>query len=295
MSTADLREQDKKTVYDFLYCDSRRVGSFLAQFNPSGNLTGHRKTISQADKSGSDTSAGVDLKFVKGTVGGNKSAEMAEQSEETYDPFWTGAISLLDHLERRNLLKIDMQHAGIGQLVLVSGTLRLFDLRMMEELFKVPKLAARFGVGDTSQMTPEKAEENALLLELIKIMPHTVQAQVFCPEQPGRAFSAAWMTLDPAAMVIPPQDILVKYGNWIAGDWKVLAIKDAPVDAGPQIDPELLQLFNTMDFGDAAEKRHSTPVAILAEFLAPIARKAMGRPGAFYGVTPVMIFREVHG
>jgi hypothetical protein len=283
----------RKIVYDFLYCDTRRVASFLAQFNPAGYLTGQRRTSSSSHKLAGNLS--VSLPTLGSSGGGDISREKGQASEETYDPFWVGAVSLLDHLEGRSLLKSDMHDAGIGQLVLVSGNLRFFDLRMIKEVFQVPKLAARFGIGDTTRITPEKAEENALVLELVKIMPHTVQAQVFCREQPDKAFSAAWMTLDPTSMVVPPQDILVKYGHWVAGDWKVLAIKDAPVDAGPQTDPELMQLFQTMDFGDAAAKRHSTPVAILAEFLAPIARKAMGRPGLFYGVTPIMIFREVRG
>jgi hypothetical protein len=232
--------------------------------------------------------------LIGSSLSGRWSTETGQQSEETYDPFWASAVSLLDHLNGRNLLNQDMHNAGIGQLVLVSGRLRLLDLRIVKDAFLVPKLAARFGIGDTTRMTPEKVEENTLALELVRIMPHTVQAQIFCPQQDDKAFSASWMTLDPAALVVPAADLLVKYGHWV-GDWKLLAIKDAPVDGGPQADPELVQMFKTMDFGDAGEKRHSTPIAIFAEYLAPIARKAMGRHGSFYGVTPIMIFREIGG
>jgi hypothetical protein len=292
MSTGDLRAQDKKLVYDFLYCDSRRVGSFLAQFNPSGNLTAHRKTMSQADKSGSDSSVGIDLKFIKGTAGGNTSAEMTEHSEETYDPFWTGAISLLDHLERRNLLKIDMHDAAIGQLVLVSGDFSLVDLRVVKGILNSPILAEKFGVGNTAKLTAEQAAENALTLEFVKVMPHTVQAEIRCQAEEGRKFSAAWMTLDPMAMVVPPDDILMKYGHKV-GRWKMLAIKDASIDDGATPDAELVRLLATKNFAQAAEERHTTSLALIAEFCAPFARKVMGRPSLFYGVTPIMIFRHV--
>jgi hypothetical protein len=37
-SEKELDEPQNDSVFDFLYCDSRRIGSFLAQFDDSGHL-----------------------------------------------------------------------------------------------------------------------------------------------------------------------------------------------------------------------------------------------------------------
>jgi hypothetical protein len=281
----------RNAVYDFLYCDSRRVASFLSQFHPSGYLTAQRRISSDKTNFGSSASLGGGL--VGSSLSGKWSTEVGRQSEETYDPFWTSAISLLDHLEAGNLLKNDMHDAAIGQLLLVAGDFRLVDLRVVKAILSSPVLGEKFGVGNMAKMTPDQVAESALTLEFVKVMPHTVQAEIRCQAEGDKKFSAAWMTLNPAAMVVPPDDILMKYGHKVPGRWKMLAIKDASIDDGAIVDAGLVQLLATKNFSQAAEERHTTSLALMAEFCAPLARKAMGRPGLFYGVTPIMIFRDV--
>jgi hypothetical protein len=293
MSREPSEIESGSPVYDFMYCDTRRVGSFLAQFNPAGNLTAQRRTTSQNRNLGGDVSGGVDIKVFKGATSANASFEAGHQSEETYDPFWTGAISLLDHLAGRGLLKRDLWVASIGQLVLLSGNLQILDLRVPKAAWEVPMLAAKFGIGDTAQMTRAQIEENSLGMEIIKLFPHTIQARLVCSTVDDIRGSASWMTLNPDAMVVPPEDIILKYGHWIPGEWKALAIKDADFDAGPNIDKELENSIRTQGWEKTATERHSTGMSMLAEILAPYGRKVLGRPGAFFGVTPIMIFREV--
>ena len=290
----DLREPKMRSVYDFLYCDTRRVGSFLAQFNPSGHLTEQRKTRSQADKSGTDSSVGFDLKIIKGATGGNTSAEQAEQSEETYDPFWASAITLLDQLESRSLLRRDMRSARVGQLVLLAGGLKLLDLRILKSVWDVPLLTKTF-VGTAAGRTQAEIDDSALTLEFVKGMPHTVQAQIHCSPEGEVPASLSWMILDPSGLVIPPSDILMKYGQHVPGLWSLLAIKDADPDVVAPVDEQLKQELATGSWTTAAAKRYTTPLSLIADTLAPRARAAMGRPGAYFGVTPIMIFREVNG
>lgn len=285
-------ESPRNPVYDFLYCDTRRVGSLLAQFNPAGYLTGQRKTVSSGNATERDGSIGIDLKIIKGNFGGGTSSEQGRESEEIYDPFWTGAITLLDHLEKRNLLKRDMHEATVGQLVLVSGHLLLLDLRVLEAVWQNAKLTNYF-VGNTAGRTPQEIEDSSLTFEFVKSMPHTVQARIHCPKEGDKAASLSWMTLQPSELVIPPNDILMKYGADVPGIWSMLAIKDATPDKISPIDPDLQKELATTNWGVAAEKRHTTTLALLAQTLAPRARAAMGRPAGFYGVTPIMIFREL--
>ncbi len=85
----------------------------------------------------------------------------------------------------------------------------------------------------------------------------------------------------------------MKYGDRVPGTWNMIAIKDAPVDGGPIVNTALAAQTATKGWATVADENHSTVLAMFAEFLSPIARKAMGRPGAYFGVTPIMIFREI--
>lgn len=102
-----------------------------------------------------------------------------------------------------------------------------------------------------------------------------------------------WMTLDPAAMVVPAEDLLLKYGLSVSGRWKMLAIKDASADEGAEIDFGLMSSIHALNYGEVAEARGTTTIALFSEVYSPFARKLLGRPGAFHGVTPILIFREI--
>jgi hypothetical protein len=220
-------------------------------------------------------------------------AQSSHLLDSSYDPFWGNAIALLDQLKERQLLNLDLHTAGVGELVLLKGQLKILDLRMLQQGWDMPMIMSKLGLGDISNMTHAQIENNKLAMEIIKLLPHTVQAQIYCPAEEGREFSAAWMTLDPQSMVVSSGDILMKYGDSVPGTWNVLAIKDALIDQGPVIDLERIAKTKEIGWENAANERHTTIIALLAEILAPVARKVMGRPGIYYGVTPILAFREI--
>src|SRR5262249_51515967 len=150
-------------------------------------------------------------------------------------------------------------------------------------------------VGNTAGKTQAEADDSALTLEFAKGMPHTVQAQIHCLQQGELPASFSWMILDPAGLVIPPGDILMKYGQHVPGLWSLLAIKDADPDIVAPVDEQLKQDLASGSWTTAALKRHTTPFSLIADTLAPRARAVMGRPGAYFGVTPIMIFQEING
>ncbi|MEQ1725422.1 MAG: hypothetical protein ABL882_05810 [Sphingopyxis sp.] len=89
-------------VLDFLYHDSRRIGSFLAQFEQVGHLSQLTQTnAAQEGESETKTNSGsLNLAVGKGTMEIAKSANSSlnDASQRVYDPFWSNARAFLDHL-----------------------------------------------------------------------------------------------------------------------------------------------------------------------------------------------------
>jgi hypothetical protein len=93
---ASAKTGQSDSVYDFLYYDARRIGSFLAQFDDSGHLQQVRQsdTARKGNKRGFKITAGAGAPLV-GT--GNVGFETqpydtgSESSERIYDPLWSNA------------------------------------------------------------------------------------------------------------------------------------------------------------------------------------------------------------
>ena len=78
---------------------------------------------------------------------------------------------------------------------------------------------------------------------------------------------------------LSPDDLLLKHGFFIAGEWKVLGILDALPDSDNlNIDYSFLPEFQKT----------------LANY-STIVRPRFGRDPDSFGITPLMIFREVSG
>ena len=74
------------------------------------------------------------------------------------------------------------------------------------------------------------------------------------------------------------------HGINIAGKWSLLGILDAVPDEGAK------NSFPTNDMTPAFVERGLIPIV---ESLAPVTRFLLGRPNNYFGVTPMLIFREV--
>ena len=111
-----------------LYHDARRVGSFLAQMDPSGHLTAVKHTENATSASGMKFSAhagaGVSLARGGGAFEDQRTAGEQQSAERTYDPLWTNALALLDMLDERGMIRDGLESARIGQFVKVSGYVR---------------------------------------------------------------------------------------------------------------------------------------------------------------------------
>jgi hypothetical protein len=114
-------EPQSDSVYDFLYYDARRIGSFLAQFDDSGHLQQVRQsdTARKGIEKGFKITAGAGAPLVgSGNVGFEKQPydTGSESSERIYDPLWSNARTLLDYLKAADLIGRDLSTARLGQL-----------------------------------------------------------------------------------------------------------------------------------------------------------------------------------
>jgi hypothetical protein len=92
-----------------------------------------------------------------------------------------------------------------------------------------------------------------------------------------------WASLDPENLLLPPADIVLKHGGSVSGSWKVLFIVDA-YPTRPTVDDSSSPELQSWDAGQATDG-----VMLAIQEL----RKQIGRPFGWYGVTPLMIYRDI--
>lgn len=309
--TASLGEQGEAapdSVFDFLYHDSRRIGSFLSQFDANGLLTGltQGESVTRGAKRGYKIGLGGNLPLLGG---GNVDYERgpreggSESLERAYDPFWTNALTFLDFLEERRLIVPQIEQAAFGQFVLARGYLSVLDLAMFKQAWNLPTVqqAARAGQqpdqassgGNRHErrkqgqhrapQTSQMPSEVDMTLDLLKVLPHTVHASIMTEHE------TIWANLNEDYMVTPPSEIILTHGASMPGEWAMLGILSGRPDFG---ETEFQQMI--------AERRSNLPPGLvnsaighLAQTMAPIIRTALGRPASAYAVTPLLVFREV--
>ena len=273
-SDAASGPSEKSSVYDFLYHDPRRIASFLAQFTQHGHVESLSRSESTAeattDKSVLTGRAGVPA---VGSVGGSGETTTSESKEEalttTYDPLWANALALLDHLTQHELIHRDITRASSGQFVLTQGELDIVNLGTLRAAWAENPIRKLVFSGSMSK--GERAQMDAGF-SFIKLLPHSIQAVL-------RGEIAVWCCLRSDGMTTPADDLLLKHGATVSGRWSLLGILDAlPDSAAPAEDPPVGPEGN---------------MGTVMRALAPTAREVLGRPPDHYGVTPVLILREI--
>ena len=103
------------------------------------------------------------------------STERMEGAERVYDPLWTNALTLLNLLEKRDLVVRDLDRARIGQFALATGALSVVDLALFKGVWELDEL--RELVTSELASEPAGAEQRADgMLALMSMIPHTIQA-----------------------------------------------------------------------------------------------------------------------
>jgi hypothetical protein len=293
--------QDDVFVYDFLYYDARRVGSFQAQLGSYGALKGIKHHAgsgeSSTSKAGAKATAGVPT-IAGGEASKNDEASVShsEGIEREYDPFWINGLSLYEELDKFSLIERDLANARIGQFVLMTGSLCVLDFSNLKAAWKSPSIKAMMmpklpelsqnATGTErrahKQATADQESQFSMSIDILESMPHTVQATLTTPN------ASVWCTLGTEGMVSQSSEVMLKHGISVGGDWALLGILDAlPDEEQPPPGGGISAVTAN------AIMNGGTPLGVMVATIAPIARTLLGRPSSAYGVTALLIFREV--
>ncbi|QDH74666.1 hypothetical protein [Brevundimonas sp. M20] len=283
---------DGSVIRDFLYHDPQRIGSFLSQFNADGVLQSLKQTSGSGQTETRSSSGGLGAKaIVNAELRSSLQTGDSSQAgaERTYDPLWTNARLFLDHIVEHGLIETSLSSARLGRFVLAKGNLQIVDIGLARGAYELDtfKSLVRGGNGATSQVKlkhqnrrSQHSEVSSTIdfaFEMLGILPHTIQAVV---SSGGRS---VWSTLKSDCMAISSSDLVLKHSLDIPGQWSMVGILDAlPEDNLPEAPSDIVPVMAEHGFG----------VGLLS-LLAPITRQFLGRQASHYGMTPLLIFRDV--
>jgi hypothetical protein len=253
------RDSVEAAVYDFLYVDRGRVSALYAQLFPQGTLTSV-KTTAQSSYS-DDQSIGSDLKVIKGDTKSTDSG--AEGIEHIFDASWAIPVEVLARLTQRSLVRSSLRGANLGTIALLDGFIRIIDYTAVKDMWE-PVMTMLVG---------EDKPGFKGVVGIMKNIPHTMHAH-FLTE-----CGYLWASLEPQNLMVPPADIVLKHGGSVSGTWKVLFLLDAYPEFG-QVAPTA----QSWSAGDATE-------GVLNAL--HILRSQIGRPFHWFGITPLLIYRQV--
>ncbi|MBC7926100.1 MAG: hypothetical protein H7039_10640 [Bryobacteraceae bacterium] len=256
------------SLFDFLYVDRPRLASYAAQLYNDGVLSLTKKVTQVTEGKSSGVKAG--LKVLEAAFGDTGATQRL--IERQFDSGWSLPLNLLDGLDEEGFIHDDIWPAGIGQVVLISGSLRILDIRLMRDLWGSAVKLARAG----QKKKPDQHDTEKTVVEILSRLPHALQMNLI-GSPPGRGAIAfmAWTTLNPEHMTVNPDDLAFKHGADLVGLWHCIAVVDAlpekerpqPVSSGREMEDAMVQMLSGL-------------------------REAFGRPPQAFGVTPLLIFRK---
>ncbi|MEN7529270.1 hypothetical protein [Cupriavidus sp. DL-D2] len=277
-----MAQESQSTEYlcDFVYLDRDRAALYFAQLDPeNGTPTQVKRTEKHGGQDADKLTVGIPKLMAKEYGGGT---QFERSIEGQYDPSWLIPIEVMNRLDELSYITTDLEQARIGRMALLTGSMRVIDVRFLKELWPyVGDMIAKQASDALPANTPPKVKqqtisharkETDLMSGVISKMPHSLQASFTVQ---GKRI---WTTLRPDNMLMNPEDLALKHGADIPGEWRLLGIIDAlpelsspsPSSAPEGFDLEggLVNIINTL-------------------------RTFMGRQSGSFGITPIAIFRTI--
>ena len=282
-------QEKEDSVFDFLYVDAQRIAVFLAQVDENGHLTGLSKTVSTTSNKGGTWNAQI----------AKRDFSDSEQSSihKQFDPRWIAPLNFL--AEAQSMMKRDLEAARIGDLVLTSGELSMFDMSLLEKAWKLDfvKKAVVSSMGEQTQSVIRgrsrserrragKLQESASAqkdaeagLEFMGILPHLIQATI------ANGDHTVWCILREESLTTPANEIFLKHGVAVSGTWHIVGM----IDALPDYESDEISRYNQIV---AANRLGGMSAAFASHIVIPV-KTALGRPKEAFGITPILIFRQI--
>lgn len=281
-------QQNTVSILDFLYVDTDRIKSWLAQLHSDGVLLTHKKTESSSSASTHETGGSVEATGNAGIVlakaglkanaqGKSGAAEsLSATHEKNFDSSWTIPLNFLDLASEFELIESDISSATVGSLVKFSGRPQVRDLKFLQDIWSpaINHLMSEAQV--THKNKAALAHQKKQLTgfgDILKVMPPNPQ-MVVCSEED----ILVWSMLVEQNMRVSSSSLALAHGFSIEGTWRMIGILDAIPDQEDKAPSPAVfehELFDAMsEIVDAV-------------------RAMMGRPAKAYGLTPLVIYRMV--
>ena len=265
--------QNIESIFDFFYLDTRKIASFYAQLTGSGAISTRKNISSKLDEKTNEYTGTIPT-FASAKWGVKNNSGL--NSEDLFDASVTMPREMIDRLDELGFINYDLNENQLGNLVLLKGSLSVFDVAGMKDVIDP---AINFAINQLPNTKPsEKQSINKLkkvmdpFVSFMKAVPFALQARFF---DRGDFDQEVWMTLNRTEMFNDVNDINFKHGDVMAGDWHVLGVLDAiPND----------------QFVKATE---TNEVNQMVENFTKMMKEQFGRPTTAYGMTPIAIFRVI--
>jgi hypothetical protein len=274
-SNAAQNEATTNYLFDFVYLDRDKIGSYYAQLFNDGVLTSIKRSSSSQDTSVNSLGVGAPKLLIGGEM--RNTEAVGEGLEQQFDTAWTIPLEVINELDRSGYIVPDLHAASLGQIVMFKGRIQIIDLRMVQELWEpILTMQAKNGQAAAKTQQARKAatmelEEAKQMIKVISKLPHTMQMRAFGPD------AQLWSTLNPSALTINNEDLAFKHGATIPGEWMVMGILDAKPDSDEEMSfPE--------NIGEVEGGMLQLMVAL---------RFLFGRKLTDYGITPIAVFRPI--
>nr|WP_314539903.1 hypothetical protein [uncultured Ottowia sp.] len=275
------------SLTDYFYADRPRLHTFLTQLFPEGNLL-QTKTASRKGFSTDGIGKGGLPPIAEFNLRGGKNVEDA--IERQYDAAWSAPLNFLTEITRKSLLREELDGASLGQIILLRGHLQIVDFNTLHQLWKpIQKIIQEESIIQQqrqlnrtqrrskdskiqfNQARKQQADEIDLTGSILTALPALIQLKCFNERY------EAWGTLNPQHMLCSPSDLAFKFGPGVPGQWTVVGLLDAKPDEENPI----------------SETNTDLEKGLLTAMLQM--RLYLGRPASAWGITPLLIYREVLG
>jgi hypothetical protein len=274
-------------ILDFLYADHERVASFLAQLiGGDGVLTEVSAGASKSKKGGAEGKANAEIFGVGFKGSKNLTTEVQRDTRLVYDPLWNNSIKLINTISS-NLIDRQKSPIEIGQLRLILGTLRVFDLSYLPKLMEAESMPHFIAAGsknddpdeeDLNRSDDDRMKEAKAIQAYYASLPFGIQFLLSDTE------NCFWFSIKRQFLSLYDLDIPLKFPSKISGNWKAIGIIDAVPDDGSIEDIEELP---------DNEKIHIPPYMLKMSMLPENTNEQFGRQEESYGFSPLMIYREL--
>lgn len=267
-------------MLDFLYADHERVASLVSQIDGIGALVGYERNFEKGKAKGGK--AGISFPVISGELSGEMNYN--KQLRQEYDPLWMNSKRLVDTVSERSTA--DPLAYNYGSLVTLRGTLICLDQSFLNDLLKSDAVLDSISQGIESESPNrsakvQKKERNDLaktIRDFLQTLPLGIVFILFSGK------NAFWFNVKREYLTLQALDIPLKFPVAVGGEWHVTGL----IDALPQDHANVLTALEGM----GQKLVFPQAFSILTQLVVPLVG-LFGRPADAYGLSPVVIHREI--